>query len=95
MDCAGTLHNEVIGKFFWRFILSPKHREAQKGENFYYNYLLCKVTSGCFLLWHKWNGGGGWSEMFFCFCVWISSLFFMRNEKKQCVICMRIAKNMT
>jgi hypothetical protein len=32
----------------------------------YYKATLCLSSFRQFLYWHKWNGGGGWSEMSFC-----------------------------
>ena len=41
------------------------------------------------------HGGGGWSANVFFACMWIGLLIFLRNEKKQCAKCARIAKSVT
>jgi hypothetical protein len=41
------------------------------------------------------HGGGGWSANVFFACGWIGLLIFLKNEKKQCAKCARIAKSVT
>jgi len=56
------------------------------------------LSFGLFFLWHKWNGGGGWSATAFCFVCWSSSLqpqWSLRNEDCNVLLCGGIAKSVT
>ena len=53
------------------------------------------LSFGLFFLAQVQHGGGGWSAIVFFACMWIGLLIFLRNEKKQCAKCARIAKSVT
>jgi hypothetical protein len=54
------LHNVIIGHLCVGIVA------YERGE-MYYNATLCKHSFHRFAYWHKRNGGGGWSEVSFCF----------------------------
>jgi hypothetical protein len=54
----------------------------------YYKATLCLSSFRQFLYWHKWNGGGGWSEMSFCKGWFDGTALCYRNEVRKAMCCM-------
>lgn len=67
------LHNVIIGQ---PVRLDARISEGKGCAKRTYNATLCKHSFHRFAYWHKRNGGGGWSEVSFCFVFshWDSSL---------------------
>jgi hypothetical protein len=67
------LHNVIIGQPVRLDACISKGKGCAKRT---YNATLCKHSFHRFAYWHKRNGGGGWSEVSFCFVFldWDSSL---------------------
>ena len=58
-----------------------------------HNATLCKHSFHRFAYWHKRNGGGGWSEVSFCFVFFALGQLFATAGTRNAMCCWALAKN--
>src|SRR5690606_41245720 len=82
------LHNVIIGQPVRLDACISKGKGCAKRT---YNATLCKHSFHRFAYWHKRNGGGGWSEVSFCFVFqYGTALCNRRNE--DCNVVLSVGK---
>ena len=84
------LHNVIIGQ---PVRLDARISEGKGCAKRTYNATLCKHSSHQFAYWHKRNGGGGWSEVSFCFVFFSLVQLFATAGMRIAMCCCALAKN--
>lgn len=84
------LHNVIIGQPVRLDACISKGKGCAKRT---YNATLCKHSFPHFLYWHKRNGGGGWSEVSFCFVFFYIGTALCNRRNEDCNVLLSVGKN--